>query len=560
MLTNERKSLGELLIEAGLITADQLNDALVSQRASGKKLGETLIELGLVTERKILEVLEFQLQVPLVELGSYEIDNDATLLINEAMARRHLVLPIGRENDQLILAMADPLNIQAIDDVRLFTGMAIKPVIAVPAELIAMIDRYYSREGAEKAVEDIRKDFNLEQITEQDADQLSEINNAPVVRLVSSVIAHAVRARASDIHIEPYDTTMRIRFRVDGELQEIMKSPKAAHPAVVTRIKIMSKLDIAEKRLPQDGRIELTVEGKDIDLRISVLPTVYGEKVVMRILGRSDMLLSKAQLGFNETNITLFNKIIKSSNGIILVTGPTGSGKTTTLYAVLRELNKINRNIITVEDPVEYRLEGINQVQVNVKAGLTFANGLRSILRQDPDIIMIGEIRDAETAQIAVRAAITGHLVLATVHTNDTASTLTRLIDMGVEPYLVSSSVVGITAQRLMRRICSNCKTAYTPDRAEMDVLKIREPQTLYRGAGCSSCNYTGYRGRVAIHEIMPVNSQIRELIDKRASIDHIRNVTIRQGTTTLRENSTELVLKGVSTIEELLKVTYSVE
>ena len=476
------------------------------------------------------------------------------------MARRHQVIPLSRENNQLVLAMSDPLNLQAVDDVRLFTGMAIKPVLALSSEIANQIDRFYSREGAERAVEDISKEIGIDQITEQDLEQLSEINNAPVVRLVSSVIQHAVRVRASDIHIEPFDTTLRIRFRVDGELQEIMKSPKTAHPAIVTRIKIMAKLDIAEKRLPQDGRIEMTVEGKDIDLRISVLPTVYGEKVVMRILGRSDMLMSKAQLGFSETNIVLFDRIIRSSNGIILVTGPTGSGKTTTLYAVLRELNKINRNVITVEDPVEYRLEGINQVQVNVKAGLTFANGLRSILRQDPDIIMIGEIRDAETAQIAVRAAITGHLVLATVHTNDTASTLTRLIDMGVEPYLVSSSVVGITAQRLMRRICSNCKTTYTPDRTEMDVLKIREPVPLFRGSGCSACNYTGYRGRVAIHEIMPVNAQIRELIDKKASIDHIRSVAIRQGTTTLRENSTALVLKGVTTTEELLKVTYSVE
>jgi len=560
MLTSERKSLGELLLEAGLVSVEQLSDSLEQQKASGKKLGEILLESGVLTERKLMEVLEFQHQIPLVELGNSEIDTESTLLISEAMARRHQVIPINRDNDQLILAMSDPLNIQAIDDVRLFSGMSVKPVLSLASEISTMIDRYYSREGAEKAVEDIRKDFNIEQISEQDAETLSEINTAPVVRLVNSVIAHAVRARASDIHIEPFETQMRIRFRVDGEMQEIMKSTRAAHPAVVTRIKIMSKLDIAEKRVPQDGRIEMTVEGKDIDLRISVLPTVFGEKVVMRILGRNDMLLSKSQLGFNEANITLFNRIIKSSNGIILVTGPTGSGKTTTLYAVLRELNKISRNIVTVEDPVEYRLEGINQVQVNVKAGMTFANGLRSILRQDPDIIMIGEIRDAETAQIAVRAAITGHLVLATVHTNDTASTLTRLIDMGVEPYLVSSSVVGITAQRLMRRICSNCKTPYTPDRTEMDALKIREAVTLYRGAGCSACNFTGYRGRVAIHEIMPINAQIRELIDKRASIDHVRNVAIRQGTTTLRENSTELVLKGVSTTEELLKVTYSVE
>lgn len=560
MLATERKTLGELLIEADLITADQLNDALNLQKQSGRKLGEILIDSNTLSEKKILQVLEFQLQIPLVELGQYEFDNEAPLLINEVMARRHQVIPINRENSQLVLAMNDPLNLQAIDDVRLFTGLAIKPVLALSSEIASQIDRFYSREGAERAAEDISKEIGIEPITEQDLEQLSEINNAPVVRLVNSVIQHAVRVRASDIHIEPFDTNLRIRFRVDGELQEIMKSPKTAHPAIITRVKIMARLDIAEKRLPQDGRIEMTVEGKDIDLRISVLPTVYGEKVVMRILGRSDMLMSKAQLGFSEDNIVLFDKIIRSSNGIILVTGPTGSGKTTTLYAVLRELNKINRNVITVEDPVEYRLEGINQVQVNVKAGLTFANGLRSILRQDPDIIMIGEIRDAETAQIAVRAAITGHLVLATVHTNDTASTISRLIDMGIEPYLVSSSVVGITAQRLVRRICSNCKVPYIPDRTEMDILKIRDPQTLYRGSGCSACNYTGYRGRVAIHEIMPVNAQIRELIDKKASIDHVRSVAIRQGTTTLRENSTQLVLKGITTTEELLKVTYSVE
>ncbi|MDD2534434.1 MAG: type II secretion system ATPase GspE [Eubacteriales bacterium] len=560
MLTNERKSLGELLIEAELVTKDQLDDALLQQKLTGRKLGEILTESNLVSERKILEVLEFQLQVPLVELGQFEFDNEAPLLINEAMARRYQIIPINRENNQLVLAMTDPLNLQAIDDVRLFTGMGVKPVLALNSEINSQIDRFYSKEGAERAVEDIGKEIGIEQITEQDLEQLSEINNAPVVRLVNSVIQHAVRVRASDIHIEPFEASLRIRFRVDGELQEIMKTSKAAHPAIVTRIKIMSKLDIAEKRLPQDGRIEMSVEGKDVDLRVSVLPTVYGEKIVMRILGRSDMLMSKTQLGFSDENVVLFDRIIRSSNGIILVTGPTGSGKTTTLYAVLRELNKINRNVITVEDPVEYRLEGINQVQVNVKAGLTFANGLRSILRQDPDIIMIGEIRDAETAQIAVRAAITGHLVLATVHTNDTASTITRLIDMGIEPYLVSSSIVGITAQRLVRRICSNCKTAYIPDRVEMEILKIREPITLYRGSGCSACNYTGYRSRIAIHEIMPVNAQIRELIDKKASIDHVRGIAIRQGMTTLRDNSTSLVLKGVTTTEELLKVTYSVE
>jgi type IV pilus assembly protein PilB len=500
------------------------------------------------------------LRIPLVSLSKIEIDPQVPLLINEAMARRYQCVPIALESNQLTLAMADPLNLQATDDIRIFTGMSVKPVFALKNEIATTIDRFYSKEGAEKAVEDFKKDFDIEQFTEAETEQLSDIDNAPVVRLINSIIQHAIRSRASDIHIEPFEKFLRFRFRVDGEMQEVMRSSRAAHSAVTTRIKIMGKMDIAEKRVPQDGRVEMTLDGQDIDMRISVLPTVYGEKIVIRLLGRNDLVMTKEQLGFTAENIILFDKIIKSTNGIILVTGPTGSGKTTTLYAVLRELNKINRNIITVEDPVEYRLEGVNQVQVNTKAGMTFANGLRSILRQDPDIIMIGEIRDAETAQIAVRAAITGHLVLSTMHTNDSASTVSRIVDMGVEPYLVSSSLVGVTAQRLLRRICPNCKTAYTPDRAEMDILRIREPVTIHKGAGCSACNFTGYRGRIAIHEIMPINSQIRELIDKRASIDHLRNISMRHGTTTLRDNSVKLVLSGVTTVEELLKVTYSLE
>lgn len=556
----EKKALGKLLIESGTISDEQLTLALDQQKTSKKRLGEILIELDIVTERQILEVLEYQLKIPFVDLNKYEIDEECPLLINEAMARRHQILPVRRENNDLIVAMTDPLNLQALDDVKIFTGMTVKPIIAMQQDVLSSIDRFYSREGAEKAVEDFKKDLDFTQISDSDSEALSDISNAPVVRLVNSVIQHAIRSRASDIHIEPFDKHLRIRFRVDGELQEIMKSAKAAHSAIVTRIKIMGKMDIAEKRVPQDGRVEMSLDGKDVDLRISILPTVYGEKIVIRLLGRSDLVMSKQQLGFSESNIVLFDSIIKSTNGIILVTGPTGSGKTTTLYAVLRELNKINKNIITVEDPVEYRLEGINQVQVNTKAGLTFANGLRSILRQDPDIIMIGEIRDGETAQIAVRAAITGHLVLSTMHTNDAASTVSRLVDMGVEPYLVSSSVVGVTAQRLLRRICPECKTSYESDRAEMDVLRIREPITLYKGTGCSNCNHTGYRGRIAIHEIMQVTSQIRELIDKRASMDHIRNVANKQGTTTLRDNSVELVRKGVTTVDELLKVTYSIE
>ncbi|MEA4888373.1 MAG: ATPase, T2SS/T4P/T4SS family, partial [Clostridiaceae bacterium] len=363
MSENGRKVLGELLIEAGLIEPEILQQALDQQRTSGKRLGEVLIDMNAATEKQIAEALEFQLKIPLIELSKYEVDQSCPLLINEAMARRHQVIPISKEDNTLTLAMADPLNLQAIDDVRIFTGMKIKPAIVLKNELLSAIDRFYSREGAEKAVEDFKKELNFDQISEADS-ELSDISNAPVVRLVNSIIQHAIRSRASDIHIEPFDKFLRIRFRIDGELQEIMKASKAAHPAVVTRIKIMGKMDIAEKRLPQDGRVEMSLDGRDVDLRISILPTVYGEKIVIRLLGRSDLVLSKTQLGFTDSNIVLFDQIIKSTNGIILVTGPTGSGKTTTLYAVLRELNKINRNIITVEDPVEYRLEGVNQVQV----------------------------------------------------------------------------------------------------------------------------------------------------------------------------------------------------
>jgi len=353
---------------------------------------------------------------------------------------------------------------------------------------------------------------------------------------------------------------MRVRFRVDGELQEVMRSASVAHSAIITRIKIIGKMDIAEKRIPQDGRVEVVIEDKSVDMRLSILPTVYGEKVVIRVLGGQSQSLSKDKLGLSPENTLLFDNIIKSPNGIILVSGPTGSGKTTTLYTVLKELNKVEANIITVEDPVEYKLEGINQVQVNTKAGLTFVSGLRSILRQDPDIIMIGEIRDAETAQIAIRASITGHLVLSTIHTNDSASSVARLVDMGIEPYLVSSSVVGVVAQRLVKKICPKCKISYRPDHAEMMMLKLNEPKMLFRGEGCSACNNTGYQGRTAIHEIMVVNKEIRELIDRKATIDQLRQMSSRFGTKTLRETCIELVLSGVTTTSELTKVTYSIE
>lgn len=560
MLNQNRKKLGELLIEAGIITKEQLENALQMQKTTNKRLGEQLVDEGIVKEKQIVEVLEYQLKIPRIDFNNFYIDPEIPGLITENLARKYYMIPVQREGNELTVAMADPLNLYAIDDINIYTGLLIKPAIALKSEILEAIDRNYGKENAEKAVEDFKKEFNIEQLGEIESELLNDVSNAPVVRLVNSIIQHAMRLGASDIHIEPFENVQRIRFRIDGELQEFMKSSKAAHAAVVTRIKILGMMDIAEKRLPQDGRVEMNIDGKDIDLRLSVLPTVYGEKIVIRLLGRSDLLLSKAQLGFTPENSEMFEKIIKSPNGIILVTGPTGSGKTTTLYAVLREMNKISRNVITVEDPVEYRLEGINQVQVNVKAGLTFANGLRSILRQDPDIIMIGEIRDVETAQIAVRAAITGHVVLSTIHTNDSASTVSRLLDMGIEPYLVSSSVVGIVSQRLVRKVCKNCRKAYKPDHAEMMLLKIRDQAPIYKGIGCSACNNTGYKGRTSIHEIMLVNSQIRELIDKRANIDHLRSVSLKQGTTTLRDNCIKLVLNGTTSMEELLKVTYSLE
>ncbi len=560
MANRNRRGLGEILIDSGIITTDQLNEALEKQKVTGKKLGELLIEDGIINEKQFIEALEYQLNIPYIDFANFNIDPEVPRLISESLARRHMLIPVSRDENIITVAMVDPLNLYAIDDVNIATGLNVKPALAMRGHVLTAIERFYGKESAEKAVEDFKKEIGLEQITEIEEEILNEVSNAPVVRLVDSIIQHAIRTKASDIHIEPYENNIRIRFRIDGELQEIMTSSKNTHSAIVTRIKILGRMDIAEKRIPQDGRVEMHIDNKDVDLRISVLPTVYGEKIVIRLLDRSSTIMTKSQLGFSDDNIKMFDKIIQSPNGIILVTGPTGSGKTTTLYAVLNELNNINRNIITVEDPVEYRLDGINQVQVNTKAGLTFANGLRSILRQDPDIIMIGEIRDSETAEIAVRAAITGHLVLSTMHTNDSASTVSRMMDMGIEPYLVSSSVVGVVAQRLVKKICTNCITEYKPSYSEMELLNIADNEVIYKGEGCSVCNNTGYRGRTAIHEIMLMTREIRELVDKRATIDELRTVSAKYGTITLMDSCIELVKKGITTTDEMLKVTYSLE
>lgn len=558
----KHKRLGDILVDSKVITEDQLQYALKVQKTTGKRLGEVLTQEGIVKEEEIIQVLEFQLGIPHMDINKFFINPEVTKLIDEKLARRHTVIPISKTGDTITLAMADPLNIFAIDDVRMTTGLEVKPVISVRKDIESAIDGYYENETAKRALEEFKKNYELEDIENLDQEMLNEINNAPVVKLVNSIVKQAIKSKASDIHIEPFENKVRVRFRIDGDLQEIMTPAKATHSAIVTRIKIMAKMDIVEKRAPQDGRIETNVDGKEVDMRISVLPTVFGEKVVIRLLDRSNFLFSKRQLGFTDVNLERFDKIIKNPNGIILVTGPTGSGKSTTLYTVLKELNEMTKNIITVEDPVEYQLEGVNQVNVNPKVGLTFASGMRSILRQDPDIIMIGEIRDAETAQIAIRASITGHLVLSTMHTNDTASTVARLVDMDVEPYLVSSSIVGVTAQRLVKKICQNCKEEFTADEQQKEMLDLNKNDEikLFRGKGCNSCSNTGYKGRTAIHEIMIVDKETRSLINEGSTIDTIRELSIKNGMVTLRQNCIELALSGVTTVEEVLRVAYSLE
>lgn len=556
----KRKRLGDILVESGAISEQQLMTALESQKKLNKKLGETLVHEGIISEEEMLKVLEIQLKIPYVNLTDVQIDKKVANMISEQVAKKYNIIPLKMNKGKIMLAMSDPLDIFAIDDVKLISGQEIDVVIGSSEDIKKAINKNYdTTKDAQKAVQEFSNEMTEAVIGNEDYED-ADVSNAPMVRLVNSIITQAANMKASDIHIEPFDKIVRIRFRIDGDLKEIMTPSKVTHSAIVTRIKIMGKMDIAERRIPQDGRIETAVDGKLIDLRISVLPTVYGEKVVIRLLYRDSILLTKEQLGFTPYNLDLFEKIIKAPEGIILVTGPTGSGKSTTLYTVLRELNDIKKNIITVEDPVEYRLDGVNQVQVNHKAGLTFASGLRSILRQDPDIVMVGEIRDNETVEIATRASITGHLVLSTLHTNDTASSISRLVDMGIEPYMVSTAVVGIIAQRLVKRVCPKCGQEHISTQEEMELLKINKPVKLKKGRGCNNCSGTGYAGRIAIHEVLVMDREIKAMVNNRASVDDIKQRCIQKGMKTLNQTATELVLSGITTIDEMLKVTYSVD
>ena len=552
-----KKRLGDLLVEAGKISKDQLEHVLKSQRTSGKRIGQLLIEENIITEDDILNVLEVQLGIQRVYVDSITVDLDAVKSIPESLASRYNLIPVGYENNTIKVVMSDPLNIFALDDVKIASGYEVDMLIASSEEISRAIDKYYSGQFVQKAADDLSKAQGAKAAEENK--EIDDIKNAPAVRLADSIIKNAVKARASDIHIEPFEKYIKIRFRVDGELQEILKSPKDTAAALVTRIKIMANLNIAEKRLPQDGRRLTNVDDKDFDLRVSVLPTVYGEKIVIRVLNRGSFLISKQDLGIVDDDLEKLERIVKSPYGIILVTGPTGSGKSTTLYTMLNDLNNSSTNIITVEDPVEYLMEGINQVSVNPKAGLTFASGLRSILRQDPDIVMIGEIRDSETAEIAVRAAITGHLVLSTIHTNDAASAVIRLTDMGIEPYLVSTSIAGVVSQRLVRKICPYCKKDYKATDYEKKLLgeDYSKHITLYRGKGCALCGSSGYIGRQGVYEIMEITREHREYIVRNKTTDEIRDLSLKTGMETIKMSCKKLVLKGITTLDELVKIAY---
>ncbi|MCR1897970.1 ATPase, T2SS/T4P/T4SS family [Irregularibacter muris] len=555
-----KKKIGDLLIESGKLTKVQLNRVLDIQRKNGKKLGTILVEERIINEEDVLKTIEIQMGLNRVDFSSVFIDERAVKTIPYILGKRHHVIPIYFKGDHsLVVAMNDPLDLIALDDLQLVTGKSIVPVIASSNEISRLLEKYFNKEDAQKAAKEFSEDSAL--IREENLEQqvYNEVNNAPVVRLVNSIIEQGVRNNASDIHIEAFEDRVRIRMRVDGVLHEIMKVDKRTHNAIVSRLKIISDLNIAEKRLPQDGAVVVHVDNRDIDLRISVLPTIFGEKIVIRILDQMQFFISKDNLGFTPKELELVEKMIKSPKGIILVTGPTGSGKSSTLYTLLKELNTETDNIVTVEDPVEYKLDGVNQIQVNPKAGLTFVTSLRSILRQDPDIIMIGEIRDVETAEIAIRASITGHLVLSTIHTNDAISTINRLIDMGIPPYLISTSLTGVISQRLVRKVCTKCKTSYLASEMEKEILNIPKEEnfTLYKGKGCGVCNYTGYKGRIAIHEVLKIGKDHREMIVGRKSGDYLRDFSIEQGMVTLAQNAIQLVTQGLTTVEEVVKIVF---
>lgn len=561
------RRLGELLIAAGTITEEELNRGLALQKGTKERLGTVLIKNGIITEDNLIEALQMQLGIEFVDLTKVNIPIEMAQAVPKNIARQYQVVPVKIVKGELYLAMSDPLNFYAIEEVRKAVRKKVVPMVATVSAIEHSIQVLYGNEGAAKAIEEMKREAatSNEAAVSTDssfvANQLGDdaVNSAPTIRLVNSIIERAITERASDIHLEPHETELRVRMRIDGMMRDILTVPRNLQGSVISRLKIMSGMDIAERRVPQDGRFNVVIKSKNIDLRVSTLPTVYGEKIVARLLDKSGGKLSKEAIGLEGADLEKYEKMIHCRSGVILIVGPTGSGKSTTMYTMIDDLNTREVNLVTLEDPVEYNIDGINQVQINEKTGMTFASGLRSILRQDPDIIAVGEIRDGETAEIAMRAAITGHVVLSTIHTNDAVGTIDRLKDIGVEPYLISSALRGVISQRLVRRICPQCRKAYTPTEEELDTLGLKPDINMefYRGEGCPNCFDTGYRGRIAVFEMLPITRRVRTMIadgSSRAQIEEELK-SPEAGFVSLWENALRLVKEGITTSSEITRV-----
>ncbi len=565
-----KRKLGELLIESGLLTIDKLKDALEAQKNTGKRLGEALIDMKIISEEEMAFSLAMQLKIPFIDLIDYSIKNDVIDCIPEEVCQKFVCIPLSMKNNILDVAMADPLDLHIMKDLQFITGYNIQPAISTRSQIMDKLQRYYH---PERTIKDVADEFvedaglmeflpDEEKKIEEEAD-FESFKDSPFIKMVDLIIRNAIKSGSSDVHIEAQENHVRVRNRIDGVLKDSIKLPKWTQPIIISRIKVLAGLNIAERRLPQDGRIKVKARNVAVDLRVSTLPTYYGEKAVIRILNKEEAFLSLDQIGLSQKNLTILTNFIRRPQGMVLITGPTGSGKTSTLYACMREMKSEEVNIISVEDPVEYELYGVNQVQINEKVGLSFPFILRSILRQDPNVIMIGEIRDEETAEIAVQSSMTGHLVLSTLHTNDAPAAVTRLIDIGIPPYLIASSLVGIVAQRLVRTICPDCKEEYVPNQDSLARLNLDQndlPFKFYRGAGCPNCNNTGFKGRTIIEEIMIVGPKIRELIQSTATADTLREAAMAMGMTTLGISGMKKIEKGVTTIEEVLKAVHEKE
>ena len=561
------RRLGELLLAAGTITQEELDRGLELQKSQKGRLGEVLIANNIITEDQLIEALQMQLGIEYIDLTKINIPTELASVVPKNIAKQYQVVPVRVKKDELYLAMSDPLNFYAIEEVRKAVRKKVVPMVAHRQSVERAIQILYGNEGAARAIEEMKREAAAGQGNDtaiQDTSFISNqiddsVNNAPTIRLVNSIIERAVNERASDIHLEPHETEMVVRMRIDGLMRTILNVPRDLQNSVISRIKIMAGMDISERRIPQDGRFNVRVKDRDIDLRVSTLPTVYGEKIVARLLDKSGANLTKENIGLSGHDTEIFDRMIKCRSGVLLIVGPTGSGKTTTMYAMIGELNKPDVNMVTLEDPVEYNIDGVNQVPINEKTGMTFANGLRAILRQDPDIIGVGEIRDGETAEIAMRSAITGHIVISTIHTNDTVGVIERLEDIGVEPYLVASALRGVISQRLVRRICPRCRKAYTPDDNELAELGLppQEGLQFYRGEGCPDCFDTGYRGRIAVFEMLEITAKVRRMIADGANRLEIEEELKKPGSgfVSLRDNALRLVREGVTTSSELLRV-----